>query len=131
MPDSNSSNFEENQPFLSEPEVEAIRLLEHRWLSEELAGNLNGILELCSDDVVWLPPGLPALAGKDASIAYKLAEFRTRYVPAGSSSSAVIKGTHLWILRRKHALVWEVALVTWTIVEEHSSNMSPGKETRK
>lgn len=148
----NSNQYGENQGSLSGPDVEAVRLLERQWLSEELAGNLNGVLELCSDDIVWLPPGLPALAGKTAirtwlehpkgrieeislsnvrlhgneSIAYKLADFRTRYVPAGSSSSVAIKGTHLWILGRNRQSVWQVVLVAWSTFDKQASKSSRG-----
>ncbi|HEV2245581.1 MAG TPA: nuclear transport factor 2 family protein [Terriglobia bacterium] len=147
----NNKKHGEIQGSLSEPDVEAIRLLERRWLAEELAGNLNGVLELCSDDIVWLPPGFPALKGKSAiriwlehpdsrieditlsnvslygneSIAYKLADFRTRYVPAGSTSSVEIKGNHLWILRRNRQSVWQVVVVAWAVFEEQASNSSP------
>lgn len=148
----NSNQYGKIQGSLSESDVEAIRLLERQWLSEELAGNLNGVLELCSDDIVWLPPGLSALAGKTAirtwlkhpnarieeislsnvslhgneSMAYKLAEYCTRYVPAGSNSSVASKGRHLWILRRNRQSVWQVVLVAWTVFEEQASNRSPG-----
>jgi ketosteroid isomerase-like protein len=145
-----SGRSAEIQASLSDADVEAIRHLEGRWLSEELAGNLSGVLDLCSEDVVWLPPGLPALEGKaaiqawlkgpspriedlrlsnvrlrgHASLAYKLADFRTRYVPAGSDSSITIAGTHLWVLRRQPGSVWRVALVAWTVFDEDATKIA-------
>jgi ketosteroid isomerase-like protein len=147
-----SGNFGADQMFLSDTDIGAIRILERRWLSEELAGNLAGVLELCSEDIMWLPPGLPALAGKTAirtwlkhpkarieeirlsnvkihgngSLAYKVADFCTRYVPTGSSSSETIMGNHLWILRRAPQSFWQVTLVAWTVFEGQGINSPTG-----
>jgi ketosteroid isomerase-like protein len=148
----NSGKFGADQMSLSNTDVGAIKLLERRWLSEELAGNLDGVLELCSEDIMWLPPGLPALAGKTAirtcfkhpsarvedirlsnvklhgneSLAYKVADFCTRYVPAGSNSPTTIMGNHLWILRRAPQSSWQVALVSWTVFEDKGINNPAG-----
>lgn len=148
----NSGKSGADQMSLSDTDVEAIRILERRWLSEELAGNLDGVLELCSEDIEWLPPGLPALMGKTAirtglkhpntrieeislsnvrlrgneSLAYKVADFRTRYVPAGSNSSSTIMGNHLWILRRAPQSFWQVTVVAWTVFGDQRINSSTG-----
>ena len=125
-------------------DVQAIRSLEQRWLTEEVAGNAGAILEFCTDDVVWMPPTERAVRGKtavrawlaeplariedlhvsnvridgDGSIAYKVADYQTRYVPDGSTHPVTNAGSHVWVLCRGADSTWRVALVAWTFVEE-------------
>jgi uncharacterized protein (TIGR02246 family) len=124
-------------------DLQAIRSLEQRWLAEELAGNASAVLEFCSDDVVWMPPTERALHGKaavqawllgpaariehldlcnvridgDGSVAFKSADYQTRYVPAGSTHPVTRAGSHVWVLRRRADSTWRVALVAWSIWE--------------
>ena len=128
---------------LEPAERAAIDQLERRWLTCELEGRPADVLELCSDDVVWLPPGCPPIRGKDAvrawlatsrdhilditltrvsvhgdgSGAHKIANFRTRYVPAGSVDVVTIEGWHLWVLRRDAQTSWLVHAVAWSLME--------------
>jgi ketosteroid isomerase-like protein len=126
---------------LGPSDLAEIRELERRWLACELAGRAFEVLELCAPEVVWLPPGLPALRGKAAihawlessndrveyisltdgtiegadATAYKIANFETRYVPAGATAAVTIHGWHLWVLRRGES-GWQVAVVAWSVV---------------
>ena len=123
---------------LSNRDLQDIRDLHDLWIAKELEGDALGVLQLCTDDVQWLAPGLGLLAGKEAarellaepgveireiqtgnirirgsgSFAYKTATYSTRYATAGSSESRVTRGTHLWILRKTDGQ-WQVGLVTW------------------
>jgi uncharacterized protein (TIGR02246 family) len=129
---------------LDDTDVQAIRILEQCWLAEELAGNADAVLEFCTDDVVWMPPTAPTVRGKaavraflagpparieelhvsnvridgDGSIAYKVADYQTRYVPDGSTDSVRSSGSHLWVLSRGAGSTWRVTLVAWTVVED-------------
>jgi len=45
---------------------QAIMAVQQHWLEDELAGDTVGVLALCVDGVVWLPPNEPAIRGKGA-----------------------------------------------------------------
>jgi uncharacterized protein (TIGR02246 family) len=127
---------------VSEPAQVAIRALHDRWMSLELAGQPAGVLELCTEDVVWLPPGGPALHGQTMvrqwlagfpatvlqriettslrieaqdGLAWKLASFETWFVGPGLTGPNRVRGTHLWVLRKIESGVWRVAAVAWSV----------------
>ncbi len=123
---------------LSNRDLQEIRVLHDRWIARELEGDALGVLQLCTDDVQWLVPNSGFLVSKEAatellaepgveireiqtadirirgsgSFAYKTSTYSTRYAAAGSSEVRVMRGTHLWILRKTDG-EWRVALVTW------------------
>ena len=94
-----------------EQDVRAIQDIHHRWLSVERKGNPVGVLQWCTEDVRWIPPDSPLLAGKEAirkwlesdkveikslevanlqirgsgSLAYKTGDYSTSYVEPHSS----------------------------------------------
>jgi ketosteroid isomerase-like protein len=135
--------FLEGTTVLDPPDLTAIKQLEQRWLACELDGRASDVLELCSADIVWLPPGRPPLRGKaairewlaslrdrieDIDIdhvaidghafgAYKLATFRTRHVPCRSTEAVMVTGWHLWLLQPDADFRWRVSLVVWGLVE--------------
>ena len=124
---------------LSVDDLQAIEAVHRRWIAAENSGNPKAVLELCTDDVEWIPPTEPALKGKQAidawldrpsvsirdlrisnlridgsgSVAYKLAEFETTYVPTGAADAVTVRGTHLWVLHRIAGGSWRVAVATW------------------
>ena len=49
--------------------------------------------------------------------AYKIANFRTRYVPDGSTEGVTVTGWHFWVLRRDAESTWRVAVVAWSLIE--------------
>jgi ketosteroid isomerase-like protein len=128
---------------LGPSDLAAIEGLERRWLACELADRPCDVLQLCSDDVVWLPPGRPPIRGTaairawletsrdrvedirvsdrvvdgDGLAAYKIANFCTRYTPWGSPEAVTITGWHFWVLRRGPGLEWRVAAVAWSVVQ--------------
>jgi len=116
--------------------------LQQQWLGHELAGHMLGLLALCVDDVVWLPPNGPALRDKDAvaawlavlpevrirrieitnvhidgsgGLAYKVADFTTWLDTGGQADDEPIAGSHLWVLREVSPEIWRVAAVAWSI----------------
>ncbi len=125
---------------LSNRDLQDIKDLHDLWIAKEVEGDAVGVLELCTDDVQWLAPGLEILVGKDAarnllvepsveireiqtgdlrirgsgSFAYKTSTYSTRYAAAESTELRVARGTHLWILRKTDGR-WQVALVTWQL----------------
>jgi ketosteroid isomerase-like protein len=103
-----------------------IMAVQQQWLEYEQDGNMTGVVSLCVEDVVWLPPNQPALRGKKAvaawlavlpehrirrveitnvqihgsgGLAYKLADFTTWFEEAGRASDVPVTGSHLWVRR--------------------------------
>jgi ketosteroid isomerase-like protein len=121
--------------------------LQRRWLDGERAGQMGAVLDLCTEDIVWMPPIGRALRGKPAILAwldglggriedvilsgilidghgpigYKVADYRTRWVPADSNRPIVNTGSHLWVLRRQADSSWRVALVAWSSCGEDNA----------
>ncbi|MGA9585967.1 MAG: DUF4440 domain-containing protein [Terracidiphilus sp.] len=115
--------------------------VQQEWLEHELNGDIAGVVSLCSDDVVWLPPNQPALRGQNAvagwlaalpahrirrieitnvriyssgDLAYKLADFTTWFEKAGQAIDEFVTGSHLWVLRESSPGHWQVAVVAWS-----------------
>lgn len=128
---------------LGPSDLAAIEQLERRWLACELQGRASDVLDLCTCDIVWLPPGRPPIRGKaaihawldksrdhiqdirvstvavdgDGLAAYKIATFQTCYVPYGSTEGITASGWHLWVLQRDAGSAWRVAVVAWSLLE--------------
>ena len=118
----------------------AIEQLAQRWLACELANRVPDVLGLCSEEIVWLPPGHSPVRGKEAirswlegsrdriveirldhvtvvgdgNGASRMANFTTRYIPPESVESATVAGWHLWMLRRDEDSTWRVTAVAWS-----------------
>ena len=121
-------------------DLEAIQEVHDRWIRKELAGEGSHVIELCTDDVRWIPPNAPPLVGKEAiaqylsdnivdlrdvqtadvvicgsgSIAYLTSSYQSRFVVEGSSEMRETTGTHLWVLRKTGKGDWRLAIVTWS-----------------
>lgn len=117
--------------------------LEQRWLACELTGRTSDLLDLCSPDIVWLPPGQLPICGKEAVrawldtvrdqisdiqvndvkidgdglAAYRIASFCTRYMPNGSTETVTVSGWHVWVLRCDAGGIWRVEVVAWSLVD--------------
>jgi uncharacterized protein (TIGR02246 family) len=126
---------------LAEEDVRAIEALHARWVADERAGNAKAVLDLCDEDVVWLPPGGRPMRGRqailqwlsgppvhihdlrlsnldiagDGRVAWKTCEFVTTYQPHGASLPTVDRGSHLWVLHKTEDDVWRVVVATWTL----------------
>jgi ketosteroid isomerase-like protein len=124
---------------LSEREVREINELHDNWIAKELEGHSCQLLDLCADEIQWIPPDSPPLRGKDAiakylastkvvlqrvdvddvfvggsnTTAYLTSNYHTRFLPEGVSETQEATGTHLWVLR-KQAGEWRVIVVTWS-----------------
>ncbi len=127
-----------------EQDVRAIQDIHHHWLSEERRGNPVAVLQWCTDDVRWIPPDSPVLAGKEAirkwlesnemeiksleatnlqitgsgSVAYKTGDYSTTFVDPNNSEIYRVSGTHLWGLHKLSGGDWRVAVVAWNSIEE-------------
>jgi|ERR1017187_1458966 ketosteroid isomerase-like protein len=126
---------------LSDCAQQGILTVQQEWLEYERNGNVTGVVSLCSDDVVWLPPNQPAMRGKNAvtgwlaalpehriprieimnvriyssgELAYKLADFTTWFEKEGQAHDEFVTGSHLWVLRESSPEHWQVAVVAWS-----------------
>jgi uncharacterized protein (TIGR02246 family) len=128
---------------LSVQDVNAIEEVHNRWISRELAGNSSQVIELCTDDVKWIPPNAPPLVGKEAiaqylndssvglkdvnvkevmirgsgSVAYLTSGYHSRFVGEGQTEMQECTGIHLWVLRKTGGGAWRVAIVAWSLWE--------------
>ncbi|MBI1940805.1 MAG: nuclear transport factor 2 family protein [Acidobacteria bacterium] len=125
---------------------DAVLEIHNRWLSLERGGKSSAVLDLCTDDVLWLVPGLGAVRGRVAvelwlqsqpkvriesldssrveievsgGLAVKTADFRTQYRSTQSTIASVISGTHVWILRETAKGEWRAAKVVWSIAAQN------------
>lgn len=126
---------------LSESDIDEIRALHCEWMRRELAGETVSLIELCTDDVVLMPPGGRTIAGREdvgrwlgqpgpevlavaadirllrgnGATAYKLADFTSSFRDVASGETVVVSGSHLWIMEKSAMSPWRVALLTWTV----------------
>lgn len=122
-------------------DVEAIKALHDEWIKRELNRETHSVIELCTEDVLLIPPtgspvvGRKALAewlrpeGSDVisvdseirllrgneTMAYKIAAFSSTSRVASTGEVVTISGSHLWILERGTKGEWLVALLTWML----------------
>ena len=122
---------------------DAILEIQASWLAREARRDIPGLMDLCTDDVVWMPPQGPRLQGRadiqqwlhdqpvttvdvtlenvqvdaDGRIAYKLADFRTKSTNPGSGETAITTGSHLWVLRKSTDGSWKLAGLSWSVLE--------------
>lgn len=130
-----------NTSQLSDQHTEAIEEIHNRWIREELCGNNAQIIELCANNIKWIPPDAPPIVGKEAiahylnenvvelkdvqisdltirgnnSVAYLTCNYCSRFIAEGSSVAQEATGTHLWILCKTADSGWLVALVAWSL----------------
>lgn len=126
---------------LSGQDVNAIEEVHNCWIREELAGNIAQVIELCMNDVKWIPPNAPPLVGKEAieqylnesseelkdinvkevmisgsgSVAYLTSCYHSRFMVEGQTEMQEATGTHLWVLRKTGSGEWRVAIVAWSL----------------
>lgn|GEM_PF-1405923 len=126
-------------PELLVQDFKAIESLQRQWMDEELRGNKEGLVGLCTDDVQWIPPDAPAVLGKDAlrdwlkareiqsasiqitdtdtggsgSVAYLTSRYSKVLVPEGGFLAHTVTGTHFWVLKKTPDKGWRVAVAGW------------------
>jgi len=127
---------------LTEDAVQEIERIHSGWIEFEVAGDYDGLLGLCADDIELWPPDAPPLRGRAAvskqmahgttriqsiditdrqiqgsnKIAYLTASYKTAFSGPEDSTPRQDLGSHLWILRKRSGR-WVVALVSWSIWE--------------
>jgi ketosteroid isomerase-like protein len=115
-----------------------IIIIHDEWIRLEQQGDIDSLEKFLTNDVICIPEGGVRIEGKadflnflktdevqiieiktenleirgNEQIAYKVADFETRFVLDGSES--YISGTHLWILKKEDS-VWKIDVITWKI----------------
>lgn len=90
---------------LSGQDLDSIQEIHERWLNAELHGDYSQVIELCTDDVSWIPPDSPPLNGKEAIAQYlsentvELKDTRVKdVVIRGDGSVAYLTSSyHTWL----------------------------------
>lgn len=124
---------------LSGQDLNKIKDVHDLWIAKELEGTGSDLIDLCTQDIQWLPPNDPPILGKEqiakylaahptkvrsieisdlcihgsGSLAYLISNYRTHYLTEGHSGLHESTGAHLWVLR-KEGDDWRVAVVTWS-----------------
>ena len=125
---------------ISQHDLKKIKDVHDLWIAKELAGNGSEVIDLCTEDILWLPPNAPPIMGKEeiakhlaadptkvesidvsdvcihgsGSLAYLISNYRTHYLTPDRSGPHESTGSHLWILR-KEGDDWLVAVVSWSV----------------
>ena len=121
-------------------DLKKIKDVHDLWIAKELEGNGSEVIDLCTEDIQWLPPNAPPIVGKEeivkhlaahstkvesidisdvcihgsGSLAYLISNYRTHYLTPDHSGLHESTGSHLWIMR-KEGDDWRVAVVTWSV----------------
>lgn len=124
---------------LSEEDVAAISALDAQWAAAELAGDWDGVAAVMAEDVVNMPPDMPALEGLAAwrefvaslnmtvteltattleidgmgSLAYLRGAYSQTSTVGDSPEPTSVTGKHLAILRRQSDGSWLVTRWIW------------------
>ena len=125
---------------LTEDAVQEIERIHSGWIEFEVAGDYDGLLGLCADDIELWPPDAQPVLGRAAvsaqlvrwttrirgieitdrhirgsnEIAYLTASYKTTFSSAQDPTRRQVVGSHLWILE-KRAGKWVVTLVSWSV----------------
>jgi ketosteroid isomerase-like protein len=125
---------------LTEDAIREIEQIHSSWIEFEIAGEDDGLMALCADDIeLWPPDALP-LRGRVAvsawmahgtrkiqcieitdrrirgtnELAYLTASYKTTFSSAEDSTLRQTRGSHLWILEKRFG-AWLVTVVSWTL----------------
>ena len=124
---------------LTEDAVRQIEQIHSDWIAYEVAGEDHRLMALCDDDIELRSPDAQPLLGRAAvsaqmahgttrvhsieitdrrirgsnEIAYLTATYKTTFSSAEDSTPRQLRGSHLWILRRR-ASTWKIHLITWS-----------------
>lgn len=124
---------------LSEGDVGEIERIHSSWIECEVAGEADGLLAFCANDIELWPPDARPVLGRAAvseqlarvvarihsieisdrrirgsdGIAYLTASYRTTFSTGEDSIQREASGSHLWVLQKRDG-AWLVTLVSWS-----------------
>lgn len=133
---------------MGESDVRALNELRERTMEAENAGDASFFEGVLTEDVVIMPPGMPAVSGRAATVAFMSAflgqfDLQIQYVseeirihgdlgfdrgtysqtltPKGVSQGNRESGKYLWIYSRRSDGAWEFSRVIWNASESVSA----------
>jgi len=133
---------------MGENDVKTLNQLRERTMKAENAGDAAFFERVSAEDVIVMPPGMPAVMGRAATVAFMSAflgqfELHIRYVseeirvhgdfgfdrgtysqtltPKGGDQGNRESGKYLWIYSRRSDGVWEFSRVIWNASESASA----------
>ena len=133
---------------MGENDVKTLNQLRERTMKAENAGDAAFFERVSAEDVIVMPPGMPAVMGRAATVAFMSAflgqfELHIRYVseeirvhgdfgfdrgtysqtltPKGGGQGNRESGKYLWIYSRRSDGVWEFSRVIWNASESASA----------
>jgi ketosteroid isomerase-like protein len=124
---------------LTKDAIQTIERLHSAWIELEVAGEAQGLLAFCAEDIELRPPDGPWVHGRDAVLAYLVdgttqihsieisdrrlcgsnervsltANYRTTFSQAGDPAPRQETGSHRWELRKQSGR-WLVFLMSWS-----------------
>ena len=125
---------------MREKEIEAIHAVREATTQAENTGDANFFGEACTGDVVVMPPGMPAVLGRDATVEFmreffREVDFHIEYVseeiqlhgdlafdrgtyshtltPKAGGEPMLETGKFLWLYSRDSNESWKMARVMW------------------
>ena len=121
-------------------DIRAIAEIREHTMRAENTGDAEFFNSACTDDIVLMPPGLPAVSGREAAVGFMRAflshfDLRIHYVsaeteifgdaaydrgtytqtlaPKGGGPEASENGNYLWLYQRSSNGGWKMARVIW------------------
>ena len=125
---------------MREKDIEAIHEVRERTSHAENTGDADFFAEACTEDVVVMPPGLPTVLGRAATVEFmrelfRQVDFHIEYVseeiqlhgdiafdrgtyshtltPKAGGEPVLERGKFLWIYSRGADRSWKMARVMW------------------
>jgi len=117
-----------------------VERIHNTWIQNERANAPTRVLELCSEQVRWLPPDGSAISGKreistwllnnpltinrleisqrEVSVTGRLATLRARFEVHSVDSAGTLtvsEGQHQWVLEAEPDGQWRVLLISWVV----------------
>ena len=132
---------------MGESDVRTLNQLRERTMQAENAGDAKFFEGVSAEDVIVMPPGMPAVLGRTATVAFMSAflgqfDLRIQYVseevqvhgdlgldrgtysqtltPKGGGEGNRESGKYLWIYRRRSDGGWEFSRVIWNASQSAS-----------
>jgi ketosteroid isomerase-like protein len=126
--------------------VREIEQIHSCWIRSEVAGHIDQLMALCSEDIeIWPPDSQPLIERTSVmtymernstkihdieiigrrinvsnDIAYLTANFKTTFSTVEGGAHREASGSHLWVLR-KQLNKWFIVLVSWSSWDCRSS----------
>lgn len=128
-------------------DIQAIQHIREATMKAENAGDADFFASACTEDVVVMPPGMPAVAGRDAAVAfmrgflgqfdlkicyvseetrihhdvaYNRGTYSQTLTPKGGGTPIPENGKYIWLYARAAEGSWKMSRIMWNSSEPPS-----------